>query len=103
MVRFNAAESSLTVYSGRLARTGGAAWRGVPVIAPHDTRPGGGGEIGVAEAGRRRRKCYTFHHHAADDVPAGPTRRRWASEIRAKTARMCHVKPIHRDPSGPFG
>jgi len=30
-------------------------------------------------------------------------RRCRVAETRAKSARMCHVKPIHPGPSGPFG
>src|SRR6266851_10270197 len=97
MVRLSAAESSLTVYSGRFARTGGAAWRGVPVIAAHDTRPGGGGEIGVAEAWCRCSECYRFHHPGKRREPSRPGAAALPGRgTRAKSARMCHVKPIHR-------
>src|SRR5690349_18898962 len=50
MLRLRAAESSLTVYSGRFGRTGAAVWRGVPVIAAYDTRRRGDGEICGAAA-----------------------------------------------------
>src|SRR5260370_30850606 len=72
MVRLSAAESSLTVYSGRFARSGAAAWRGVPVIAAYDTRPRGDREIGVAEAWCRCGECYRFHHPGKRQRPSRP-------------------------------
>src|SRR5258708_29254596 len=72
MVRLSAAESSLTVYSGRFARSGAAAWRGVPVIAAYDTRPRGEREIGVAEAWCRCGECYRVHHPGKRQRPSRP-------------------------------
>src|ERR1700731_5188005 len=86
MVRFSAAESSLTVYSGRLARTGAAAWTGVPVIAAHDTRPGRHGEIGAAAAGPPSPRVLQVSpsRKIAATLSSRARRRCRGAEIRAK-------------------
>jgi len=45
---------------------------------------------------------FTIPENGGDHL-AQARRRCRVAETRAKTARMCHVKPIHPGPSGPFG
>src|SRR5690348_13386439 len=87
MLRLSAAESSLTVYSGRFARTGAAAWRGVPVIAAYDTRRRGGGEIGAAAAASKVRRSAPPHPPAARVPPSPP---HGGGEGRGEVGRLTH-------------
>src|SRR5689334_3999452 len=88
MLRLSAAESSLTVYSGRFARTGGAVWRGVPVIAAYDTRRRGDGEIRAAAAASKVRRSAPPHPPAAR-VPPSPPHRAERAGVWWGDSRIC--------------